>query len=205
MVEKNEQAKKKSWLEQNKVMLKFCGLFGLMVFLFFSAAQSEYAIKTIAVWYPDFIASSVGKTTSLIARNVPKEVTPKFSSMQIENYGQIVRGVSRKTPRKTIFSMRIIYDCSGVFATSIYLAAVLAYPASMREKLIGCCMGIPFLAGMNIIRLVCMFFVGIFFPKLFHFFHIYLWQGIFIIFVIFTWMLWAELFVKIPKRVNEQD
>jgi len=134
MAEKNEQVKKRSWFEQNKIMLKFCGLFGLMVFLFFSAAQSGYARKTIAVWYPNFIANSVGKATSLIAGNVPKGVTPKFSDMKIENHGQIVRGVSRKSPRKTMFSMRIIYDCSGVFATSIYLAAVLAYPASMSEN-----------------------------------------------------------------------
>jgi len=199
-----------NWFAKNKVMLKFCILFGGMVLIFFSAAQSEYASKTIAVWYPEFIAKTVGIFASAMAtfagkikNYIPIESVAGYisqaSNIRVSTHGQFVQGFSRGEIHRAVFSMRIIYDCSGVFATSIYLAAVLGYPASIIEKVLGCVIGAPFLALVNIVRLVCMFFVGIFFPKLFHFFHVYLWQGIFIIFVIVIWMLWAEFFVSVSK------
>ncbi len=204
---------KVAWFKENKAMLKFCFLFGGFVVLFFSAAHSDYANKTIAIWYPEFITSLVGKiirgmiaTAGTVKELVHISSLESFfssvTSISVTSKGQFVQGFTGSDlHRRAIFSMRIIYDCSGVFATSIYIAAVLAYPASVKEKLIGCLVGAPILAGVNIVRLACMFFIGVFFSKeLFHFFHIYLWQGIFIIFVIVIWMLWSEFFVKAPEK-----
>jgi len=94
------------------------------------------------------------------------------------------------------FSLRIIEECTAVFASLIYVSCVLAYPANLKSKLIGIGFGIPVIQAVNIIRLVVLSITGLYYPGIFEFVHTYIWQSIFIIFVIAVWLVWLERFVK---------
>lgn len=94
------------------------------------------------------------------------------------------------------FSLRIVEECTALFASLIYVSCVLAYPANLKSKLIGIGFGIPVIQAVNIIRLVVLSITGLYYPGIFEFVHTYIWQSIFIIFVIGVWLVWIERFVK---------
>ncbi len=94
------------------------------------------------------------------------------------------------------FSLRIVEECTALFASLIYVSCVLAYPANLKSKLIGIGFGVPVIQAVNIIRLVILSITGLYYPGIFEFVHTYIWQSIFIIFVIAVWLVWLERFVK---------
>ncbi len=94
------------------------------------------------------------------------------------------------------FSLRIVEECTAVFASLIYVSCVLAYPARLRSKLAGIGFGIPVIQLINLTRLIVLSFTGIYYPTVFEFVHTYVWQSIFIIFVITVWLVWLERLTK---------
>jgi exosortase/archaeosortase family protein len=104
--------------------------------------------------------------------------------------------------RDVQFRFSVVADCGALPSMSIFVAAMIAFPAAWRKKLIGIALGIPALYVVNILRLVCLGIIGAYTdggPE-FDFAHHYVWQGIYIVFVVAIWMLWVEVLVK-PGRV----
>ncbi len=132
----------------------------------------------------------------------------RFMQRYIEMIARSVELVLRLTPFETkvqgslvkfhTFTMRIVSECSGAEAMAIFCASVIAFPATVRQKLLAIGLGMPALYVVNVLRLVCLGFIGAFVKnrELFHFAHIYVWQTIFILFVVCIWLLWIEKVVK---------
>ncbi|MEA1907976.1 MAG: exosortase H [Euryarchaeota archaeon] len=93
-------------------------------------------------------------------------------------------------------SLRIIDECTAMFGSIVYISCVLAYPTDLKKKIIGIVLGIPCLYAINMVRLVVLAFVGLSIPEIFEFVHTYLWQTIFIVFVIVIWLIWVDRVVK---------
>ena len=93
-------------------------------------------------------------------------------------------------------SLRIIDECTAMFGSIVYISCVLAYPTDPKKKIVGIALGIPCLYAINMVRLIILAFVGLFIPEIFEFVHTYLWQTIFIIFVIVLWLTWVDRVVK---------
>ena len=101
------------------------------------------------------------------------------------------------------FVVRIIPECSGVEAMAIFCGAVIAFPATIRKKLLAVGVGVPALYVVNILRLACLAYIGAFKSReVFEFAHVYVWQTVFIIFVVILWLIWIEKVVK--KREPER-
>lgn len=94
------------------------------------------------------------------------------------------------------FALRIVEECTAVFASLIYVSCVLAYPASLKAKLLGIGFGIPVIQVINLVRLVVLSLTGLYYPGVFEFVHTYIWQSIFIMFVIAVWLVWLEWLKK---------
>lgn len=109
----------------------------------------------------------------------------------------------KKTDRE--FSFRIVPDCGAIPSMAIYLSAVLAFPVPWRKRVIGVAGGLATLYAINIGRLVVLAFVGAYDPtpeqKWFAFIHEYVWQSIFLLFVVSVWLAWIELIVK-PRQTK---
>jgi len=82
------------------------------------------------------------------------------------------------------FTFRIIYECTGIYAFIAFSAAVLSYPTSIKNRLLGFGLGIPALYLANLIRFIFLGIIGEFWPSAFEFAHAYLWQVIIIGFVV---------------------
>ncbi|MFC1475798.1 archaeosortase/exosortase family protein [Candidatus Zixiibacteriota bacterium] len=99
-------------------------------------------------------------------------------------------------------TIEIIEECTGLYEIVIFIAAVLAYPATRREKVIGFIGGMVALYALNIIRMVLLVMVGNARPDWFDFFHIYFWQVTMILMITSVWLLWIIKVVKNDSRAG---
>jgi exosortase/archaeosortase family protein len=87
---------------------------------------------------------------------------------------------------------------------SIFLAAVLAFPTAWPRRLVGAVGGLAVLYGINVLRLATLGYIGAIDDspgqRWFNFIHEYVWQGIFIVFVVAVWMIWIEFVVKARRE-----
>jgi exosortase H (IPTLxxWG-CTERM-specific) len=90
------------------------------------------------------------------------------------------------------FAVNIRNGCNGVEAMLIFLAAVLAFPASWRSRLAGLGLGIVAIQLVNLVRVIVLFLTGVYFPKIFDASHTVIWQSIVILFGVLLWILWAN-------------
>ncbi|MBI1854195.1 MAG: exosortase H [Planctomycetes bacterium] len=94
-------------------------------------------------------------------------------------------------------SLNIMEECNGVPALLIYLAAVFAYSASVRQKAMGVLIGVPAIFLINEVRVISLFFARKYFSlHVFEALHVYVWQTIIILFSLLLWLYWAERFVR---------
>jgi exosortase/archaeosortase family protein len=75
--------------------------------------------------------------------------------------------------------------------TSIYLAAVFAYPAPWRAKLIGAGLGVLMIHTINLVRVSALFLIGIYYKQLFHETHVYVAQALVVGAAVALWLFWA--------------
>ena len=94
------------------------------------------------------------------------------------------------------FDVRIIEECTGIYEAIIFVAAVLAYPASPGKKAIGVALGLPLLYLFNVLRILVLLGVGRFCPGLFEFMHLYFWQATLVLGITALWLLWVRFVVR---------
>ncbi len=94
------------------------------------------------------------------------------------------------------FAVRIISECFGLYEMGIFAAAVLAFDASWRKRLVGLGLGVPAIYGLNLLRIAMLLVVGRHAPRLFDFTHVYFWQATLILVITCLWLLWVRFVVR---------
>ena len=92
----------------------------------------------------------------------------------------------------TGFAVSIEAGCNGVEATIVLVAAILAFPAPWKRKLLGFSIGIAAVQGLNIIRVISLFYLGQWSFDAFDFAHQYVWQALIMLDVLIVWLLWVR-------------
>jgi len=100
------------------------------------------------------------------------------------------------------FSVSIVEGCDAIQPVGLFVAAVLASPVAWMPKFPGLLVGAAFLTVMNLVRIVSLFYIGIYFPKAFDMMHRDVSQGLFIVLVVLTWVLWALWAVRRTKAAS---
>ncbi len=173
---KSAKAKPKSY----KAIVKFCLIFlGLLVVL-----------TTI---FP-FIGDKFNPQLTWLMM-----VTADITGFFLKLLGVTVR-VSGRVVSLPNFSIEVVGECTGLYEMLIFLAAMIAYPASWKKKLIGGGLGIPFLYVINIIRMIFITLVANWSPKTFDFLHMYFWQVAMILIIVSVWVLWIEKVVHYERK-----
>ena len=124
------------------------------------------------------------------ALSFTKDITAVILGSLLSPFGETV--VNGANVSFNGLRLEIIDECTAIFSAIVYCSCVLAYPTSLKKKGIGIAFGIPSLYAINIFRLVILSFVGVSYPGLFEFVHVYLWQATFIIFVVVVFLLWLH-------------
>lgn len=156
---------------KNRRELTFLILFVVLLGGSFTLISLNWVNDHVVEPFTGGIARVSGATLDLLGQDVRMQ-------------GTIIRG------RR--FAVNIRNGCNGVEAMLIFLAAVLAFPAPWRARLLGLALGVVAIQAVNLIRVVALYLTGAYFPSWFDASHTVVWQTVVILFSVLLWILWAN-------------
>lgn len=92
----------------------------------------------------------------------------------------------------TGFGVSIEPGCNGVEACIILFAAVVAFPTTWRHRAWGLALGFVAVQGLNVVRVISLFYLGQWNTEWFRIAHEFLWQGLIMLDVLVVWLLWVR-------------
>jgi exosortase H (IPTLxxWG-CTERM-specific) len=99
-----------------------------------------------------------------------------------------VNGTVISSPR---FGVNINNGCNGVEAMLILLASIVAFPATLRARAAGLGLGALVVQLLNAVRIVTLYLLGAYQPRLFDMFHTAVWQILVILSAIAFFLIWS--------------
>ncbi|MCX8065015.1 MAG: hypothetical protein N3G21_07570 [Candidatus Hydrogenedentes bacterium] len=128
-------------------------------------------------------------------------IIAKYNTQLVElqsRYQEVVKDPKAKSEAiGKVFPFVIISECGAVEIMAIFLAGVIAFPTTFGRKLLGAVVGIPLMYIVNVFRLSFLGVVGALTAggMWFEFLHYYVWQAVYIVFVVAVWLAWIEFIV----------
>ncbi len=107
-------------------------------------------------------------------------------------------GVTGTVMRSQQFALDVRNGCNGVEAVILLAAAILAFPATLRSRLLGLAVASVAIELLNLIRLSSLFWLGEHYRPIFDFFHVAVWQLLVILAAISIFILWSWKFAEKP-------
>ena len=91
------------------------------------------------------------------------------------------------------YSLDIKRGCEAIQVSAFFVFAVLAWPGpvSWWRRVTGLAVGTLSLLTINLVRIVSLYYTGIYFPSAFEAMHIDVWQPAFIALALLFWMMWV--------------
>ena len=90
------------------------------------------------------------------------------------------------------FAVSIEAGCNGIEATIVLVAAILAFPSTWKHKLMGLAAGIVAVQGLNVLRVISLFYLGQWNFQVFEWAHLYVWQALIMLDVLVVWLIWVR-------------
>jgi exosortase/archaeosortase family protein len=104
----------------------------------------------------------------------------------------IVQGSSGSVIFLPGLSLDVKFGCNGLEAFLIYTVGILAFPSKVMTKIWGILGGFLLLQFLNVLRIVGLGLIGIYFKNFFDTFHIYVAQGIMIAISVVLFLIWLH-------------
>ena len=155
-------------------MLRFFAFFVAMLAVLFGLELTPVAQRYFVVPWTDALA----KVSARLVTIFDPAVTASGNVLQSGANG---------------FAVSIEAGCNGVEATLVLAAAILAFPAPWRRKLTGLAIGILAVQGLNVIRVITLFYLGQWNYRVFEWAHLYVWQALIMLDVLVVWLVWVRL------------
>jgi exosortase H (IPTLxxWG-CTERM-specific) len=162
-------------------MRKFLILFVLIMGVLFGAQLTPWGQEYFVIPWTETLAKISQKIVMLFDQNVTAT-------------GKILRSTSNG------FAVSIEAGCNGVEATIVLLAAILAFPAPWKYKAVGFAIGLIAVQGLNIVRVISLFYLGQWSMKAFEWAHLHIWQALIMLDVLVVWLIWIR---KAPLRAED--
>ncbi len=115
---------------------------------------------------------------------------------QVLATGRVIRSLTNG------FAVEIQAGCNGVEAVIILFAALFAFPAPLKNKLIGFFWGFLAIQLLNLVRIISLFYLGQWSETAFKWFHLYLWQALIILDALVVWLIWLR---TLPENKQPPD
>jgi exosortase H (IPTLxxWG-CTERM-specific) len=162
-------------------MGRFFVLFVVLLAVLFGLELTPWAQVWFVVPWTNALASI---STSIVTMFDPNVVAT----------GKVIRSATNG------FAVSIEAGCNGVEATLVLCAAILAFPAPWRHKVIGLVIGVLAVQLLNIVRVISLFYLGQWNIEVFEWAHQYVWQALIMLDVLIVWLIWVR---RVPR--GDQD
>jgi exosortase H (IPTLxxWG-CTERM-specific) len=104
--------------------------------------------------------------------------------------GRIIRHTQNQ------FAVSIEAGCNGVEAAIVLIAAVVAFPARVTQKLAAIVIGFLAIQAMNILRIISLFYLGQWRMDVFSWTHLYLWPVLIMLDVLVVFLLYLRYIAR---------
>lgn len=101
------------------------------------------------------------------------------------------------------YSLEIRRGCDAVEPMALFVAGIIALQAPLRVKLIGLAAGLCTMVIMNMVRIVSLYYVGVYWNRAFETMHVNVWQPAFIVLTVGLWTAWALWATRPPSRETQ--
>lgn len=162
------QTRWSAWYANTGPVWKFALKFGALMGLFYGLIltpyfdQLLYSYLTANAWAANGILNWLGQDTA----------------------------VSEITVRSVRFAITVRRGCDAIEPSWFLSAALLSFPAPFSKKLPGILVGAALLQVLNLIRVVSLYFIGLYHPQYFSQVHVEIWPVVFIMVAIAFWIGW---------------
>jgi len=102
------------------------------------------------------------------------------------------------------FAVSIEAGCNGVEATIVLIAAVLAFPAPWRARIVAIVLGFFAIQIMNIARIISLFYLGRWNMDVFTWVHLYLWPTLIMLDVLVVFILYMRHLARREGAIEHQ-
>lgn len=139
------------------------------------ALFSLLSLRPVDAWLVEPFTAGVARVSGALLLAIGQDVRMA---------GTLIEGAS--------FAVNIRNGCNGLEAMVIFIAAVIAFPASLTRRALGTILGILFIYSINLLRVVGLYLTGLYLPQFFNVAHTVVAQTVLIIFTIAAWLVWAQ-------------
>jgi len=150
-------------------------------FAVFVALQAGLFAAELTPWAQDYFVIPWTNALAAISASLVTLVDPNVVAA-----GKVLRSTTNG------FAVSIEAGCNGVEATIVLVAAILAFPAPWKRRLIGLVVGIVAVQGLNIVRVISLFYLGQWDLRVFEWAHLYVWQALIMLDVLVVWLVWVR-------------
>ncbi len=158
-------------------MVRFFVLFLVLLAVLFALELTPWAQAYVVVPWTNALAAISTFIVTIFDPNVIAS-------------GKVIRSATNG------FAVSIEAGCNGVEATIVLVAAMLAFPAPWRYRLWGLALGFVAVQGLNVIRVISLFYIGQWSYAAFEWAHLYVWQALIMLDVLVVWLLWVR---RVPR------
>ena len=159
-------------------MIRFFVLFVVLLALLFGLELTPWAQR----WF-------VEPWTAALAHISAALITGFDSGVAVA--GKVLRSTTNG------FAVSIEAGCNGIEATIVLIAAMLAFPSPWKHKLAGLAVGIVAVQGLNVIRVISLFYLGQWNRDVFEWAHLYVWQALIMLDVLIVWLVWVRTLPRV--------
>ncbi|MEO8669883.1 MAG: exosortase H [Tahibacter sp.] len=89
--------------------------------------------------------------------------------------------------------------CNGIEAVIILVSAMLAFPAPWKNKLFGLGVGILAIQGLNLLRIISLYYLNQWDQTWFEWFHLYIWQALIVLDALAVFLVWLRWLPREPR------
>jgi exosortase H (IPTLxxWG-CTERM-specific) len=160
-------------------MLRFAIMFPLLIVILFAAYLLEPVDQYLITPFTSVLAS------------ISSWLIDVFDNDAIA-MGKVIQSAS------TGFAVSIERGCNGLEAVIILFAALFAFPAPWKHRVVGFVIGFFAIQALNLVRIISLFYIGQWSALWFDWFHHYLWQALIILDALVVWLIWLRYLPRSP-------
>ena len=102
------------------------------------------------------------------------------------------------------FGYEVGIGCTGLLPAAVLALAMLATPATPAARWRGVALGIPLVLAVNLLRLVHLFYLGVYRPGLFAPAHTVVWEAAIVFTTFATWLVWSR-WAAVQRRATSPE
>jgi exosortase/archaeosortase family protein len=96
------------------------------------------------------------------------------------------------------YALQIVKDCDAMDVIILLVSAVVTFPSTWKNRLLGAVLGVAFVYALNLARICSLYFVGIHFPNQFELAHREIWPLLMVVATVAGFFFWISRLIKTP-------